>query len=113
MVPFVLTDHARMRLGARRIPVEAIEIALLFGRERYVKGATYYVIGRKEVERHKGTGVDLGRFEGVHVVCTKADVVMTAYRNRDLTGLRPRGSRRNRRGHGVGRSGGWAGEAAA
>ncbi len=64
MEPIVLTDHARMRLGARRIPAVAVEMAFLFGREWHVKGATYFVIGRKEVEWYEHAGVDLGRFEG-------------------------------------------------
>ncbi len=113
MERIVLTDHARMRIDARRIPSVAVEMAFLFGRERHVKGATYFVIGRKEVERHRLIGVELGRFEGVHVVCAEDEVVVTAFRNRDLSGLRPRGSRRKRRGPGWGPSNGWAGGAAA
>ena len=113
MGPIVVSDHARMRLDARRIPAAAVEMAFLFGRERHVKGATYFVIGRKEVERHRLIGVELGRFEGIHVVCAEDEVVVTAFRNRDLSGLRPRGSRRKRRGRGWRQPTVRAGEAAA
>ena len=94
MAQIVLTEHARMRLDARRIPATAVEMALLFGRERRLNGATFFAIGRREVERFTGTGVDLRRYEGIHVVCAEADVVVTAYRNRDFRGLRPRSYRR-------------------
>ena len=42
MGQLVLTEHARMRLGARRIPTTAVEMTLLFGRENHVRGATLY-----------------------------------------------------------------------
>jgi len=96
MEQIVLTKHARMRLDARRIPVTAVEMALLFGRERRLNGATFFAIGRREVERSTETGVDLRRYEGIQVVCAEDDVVMTAYRNRDFRGLRPRGFRGKR-----------------
>lgn len=112
MGSIVLTDHARVRMDARRIPFAAIEMAFLFGRERHVKGATYFVIGRKEAERYQATGVELGRFEGIHVVCAESDVVVTAYRNRDFSGLRPRSTTRNRRGSGRRQGSGWIGEVA-
>ncbi len=113
MGPIVLTDHARMRMDARRIPTVAVELAFLFGRERHVKGATYFVIGRKEVERHRGAGVELGRFEGIQVVCAEDEAVVTVYRNRDFSGLRPRGSERRGGARRRRYSGRWHGEAAA
>ena len=109
----MLTDHGRMRMDARRIPVAAVEMALLFGREMRVKGATHFAIGRKEVEVHRRAGVELRRFEGVHVVCAESDIVLTAYRNRDFSGLRPCDPRRKRRGRGAGQPAGWMAEAAA
>ena len=93
-----LTDHARMRIDARRIPQEGVAMAMLFGRELRMKGATFYAIGRKEVERFTKTGEDLSPYEGIQVVCAGSDVVVTAYRNRDFSGLRPRIPRKRRRG---------------
>jgi len=94
MEQITLTDHARMRINARRIPAKGVTMAMLFGRERRMKGATFYAIGRKEVKRFTKTGVDLTPYEGIQVVCAEDDVVVTAYRNRDFTGLRPRSYRR-------------------
>ena len=82
MAQIDLPEHARMRLDARRIPATAVEMALLFGRERRLNGETFFAIGRREVERFTGAGVDLKRYEGIHVVCAEDDVVVTAYRNR-------------------------------
>jgi len=98
MEQLILTEHAKIRMTARRIPAVAVEMTLLYGREKHVKGATFYAIGRREVERFKDTGVDLSEYEGIQVVCAQGDVVVTAYRNRDFSGLRPRRPRgRSRR----------------
>ena len=98
MEQVVLTDHGRMRIHARRIPATAVRMALLFGRELRMNGATFYAIGRKEVKRFTKTGVDLKRYEGIQVVCAEDDVVVTAYRNKDFKGLRPRNFRKRRHG---------------
>ncbi len=91
----VLTRHALLRAGARGVRKAAIEAALAYGRVFHVRGAEIYVIGWKEVSRYRRCGVDLREHEGIHVVCRPGSgFVLTAYRNRDLRGLRPR--RRNR-----------------
>lgn len=100
MERIVLTDHVRKRMCARRIPWEAVETALLFGRKLHVKGATFYVIGSREVARYRDTERGIERFEGIQVVCAKDGAVMTAYRNRDFSGLRPGRLRRKVRKHG-------------
>ena len=57
MEQITLTEHARIRLTSRRIPTSAVETALLFGREKHVRGATLYAIGRREVECFGENGV--------------------------------------------------------
>lgn len=91
-----LTEHARMRMDARRIPTTAVEMAFLFGRERRLNGATFFAIGRREVVQFAVVGVDLRPYEGIQVVCVENDVVVTAYRNQDFRGLRPPSFRRRR-----------------
>jgi hypothetical protein len=93
----LLTKHAQERLHARRIPAVAVEMALLFGRESRVRGATLFAIGRREVEWFGERGVDLKGYEGIQVVCVREQLVVTVYRNRDFRGLRPRRFRRKRR----------------
>lgn len=89
-----VTDHARKRMTGRRISPEALEAVLTYGREVYVRGAQVYAIGKKEVERYQRDGIDLSAYEGIQVVCSVDDTVMTTYRNHDFRGLRPR-SRNN------------------
>ena len=90
MAQLLLTEHARIRMNARRIPTTAVEMALLFGREKHVRGATFYAIGRREVNWFGLNGVDLRRYEGIQVICAEDNVVVTAYRNQDLSNLRSR-----------------------
>lgn len=93
-----LTKHAQMRMYARGFSPEIVEMVLCYGRLTHTRGAAIYVIGRKEVERYSSDDLDLSEAEGVHVVCSYEDAILTVYRNRDLRGLRPR-SRRTRRHH--------------
>jgi hypothetical protein len=90
----LLTEHARIRMDARRIGTTAVEMALLFGREKHVRGATFFAIGRREVNWFGLNGVDLRRYEGIQVICAEDNVVVTAYRNKDLSNLRSRRPRR-------------------
>lgn len=92
-----LTKHAQRRMTARRISDVALEAVLTYGRVAFVRGAEIYAIGRKEVELYQRQGIDLTAFEGIHVVCSLNGAVMTAYRNRDLRGLRPNGCRYHHR----------------
>ena len=94
MAQLLLTEHARNRMDARRIRTTAVEMALLFGREKHVRGATFFAIGRREVKRFGLTGVDLRGYEGIQVICAEDNVVVTAYRNQDLSNLRSRRPRR-------------------
>ena len=93
----VITRHARTRMTARRISETALAAVLEYGRVVYVRGAKIYVIGRKEVTKFLCRGVELADLEGIHVVCTPENVVLTTYRNRNFRGLRPHGRRHRQR----------------
>lgn len=90
----ILTEHARQRMSARRLPEAAVKAALDHGRVEHVRGAAIHAIGRKEISRCRRQGIDLSPFDGVQVVCSPDGVVLTAYRNRDFRGLRPQRRRR-------------------
>jgi hypothetical protein len=93
-----LTEHARERMTQRRISPGAVEAALEYGRELHLRGALIYAIGRREVERYRTLGVDLSDLDGLQVVCAPSGAVVTTYRNRDFSGLRPsRRASRSRR----------------
>lgn len=94
---FVLTNHAHERLTRRSIPRAAVEAALEFGRCVAIRGAQIFALGRREIERSRLDGIDLATFEGTQVVVTDGGVILTAYRNKDFRGLRPRGRSKGRR----------------
>lgn len=91
-----LTGHARRRMSARRLSYHAVRRVVEYGRVIHVRGATIYAIGRKEVDRFGTKGIDLTTEEGVQVVCSNRGTVMTAFRNHDFRGLRPRRRRHHR-----------------
>lgn len=76
-------------MDARSISVEALRSALKYGRRAWTRGARIYAIGRREVQYYRAHGLDLARFEGIHVVESVDGTIMTVYRNHDLRGLRP------------------------
>ena len=84
-----LTDHAGLRMQQRHIPTHLLEMVLEYGRTIHARGATYKVVGRKEVEHFQRKGVDLRDAEGIHVLLGEDDVVLTTYRNHDLRHIRP------------------------
>jgi hypothetical protein len=48
------------------------------------------VVGRKEVDKYKGMGIDLSKAQGVHVLLSTQGQVITTYRNHDLRNIRPK-----------------------
>ena len=92
-----LTRHAWDRMSGRGLSPAAVGLVLDYGRAAQIRGATIYVVGRKEVQRYRQDGVELSSVEGVQVVCVDSGAILTVYRNRDLRGLRPRSRRACRR----------------
>jgi|OpeIllAssembly_1097287.scaffolds.fasta_scaffold204104_2 hypothetical protein len=84
------TKHADLRANARRLSRQAILAALEFGRRVHTRGAMICAIGRREVSRFALRGIDLSEFEGIQVVCDPDGTLITVYRNRDFSGLRPK-----------------------
>ena len=91
-----LTQHAKRRMSARRLSYSGVQRVVEYGRVIHAHGATIYAIGRKEVSRFGTKGIDLTTEEGVQVVCSNRGTIMTAFRNHDFRGLRPRRRRRRR-----------------
>jgi hypothetical protein len=88
ILPLPLTDHARARMDGRRIPAEAVEAVLAYGRTVWTRGAQIHALGRKEVQWASRQGLDLRPFAGLQVVCAPDGDVLTVYRNHDFRGLR-------------------------
>lgn len=86
-----LTAHADERLNARGIRQSDVARTLEHGRFVHVRGADIYVVGRREIKLGSVQGLDIADLHGIHVVCASdSGVVITAYRNRNLRGLRPK-----------------------
>ena len=89
---FTLTKHAEKRMATRGLRADAVDAVLAYGRVVYIRGADIYAIGRREVAFYSSEGIDLSAHEGIQVVVTSGGHIMTVYRNRNFTGLRPRGN---------------------
>ena len=85
-----MTTHAVRRMHERRISEAAVWSTLDYGRIVHVRGAAIHAIGHKEISRLRRRGIDLSQYEGIQIVCAHDGTILTAYRNRDFRGLRPR-----------------------
>lgn len=97
MVRIELTKHAEQRMAKRGLTADAVEAAMIFGREIHTRGVTIFAVGRNEVNNALTSFLDISQFEGTHVLCGKDGDVITTYRNYDLRGLRPRNRGRSHR----------------
>ena len=88
--PHSLSEHALERMQQRRISHEAVFQTIAFGRISRGRGATIYVIGKKEVSEFAEDGIDLSDYEGVHVVMTRRGTVSTVYRTLSVPKLKPK-----------------------
>jgi hypothetical protein len=89
-MPLKISEHAASRMNERALSQDCIEAALAYGREVHTRGITIFAIGRKEVESAAARAINIARHEGLHVLCGRDGAVVTAYRNLNLRGLRPR-----------------------
>lgn len=100
---YSLTRHAWERMCERGLSPAVIGLVLKYGRTTHTRGAIIYAVGRNEVRHHRHDDIDLSEVEGIQVVCNASYGVVTAYRNRNFRGLRPR-SRRTCRCHSGGQT---------
>jgi hypothetical protein len=92
-----LSRHAEVRMQQRGIRRTDIELAVLYGRRIHAKGLTYYVVGRKEVERQSALGRNISSLAGLQVLIQEEEgLVITTYRNTDFHAIRTT-ARNNRR----------------
>ena len=89
VIGFTISRHAQIRMQQRGLTKNVVEKALQYGRLVYVKGAQIFAIGTKEIKHYSKLGVDLKFLDGIHVVTSKEQVVVTCYRSRNLKSLRP------------------------
>lgn len=90
-----VSSHAAMRMNSRRLPGNSIEVAMQYGREVYIRGAFIYAVGKREIERAQRVGANLRSYAGLQVVCLSTGLVLTAYKNQNFRGLKPKSRRRS------------------
>jgi len=84
-------------MSSRGIRIAAAELAYDHGRRIRAREAVFIVLGRKEIARARRHGVNISHLEGVTLVCSTDGVVITVFRNRDISKLKERRRRRNKR----------------
>ena len=88
----MLTLHALCRSAQRGISLSSIEKVIAYGTTIKKRGATHYLIGRRQVEYNARQGIDLKELEGYRVVCKHDGLILTTYRQRQPSHRRPRQS---------------------
>jgi len=84
------TNHTTQRMSQRGIGPDVVETAQDYGRVVHTRGAVTYAIGRTEIAFYAAKGINLGRLNGVQVICCPTSgAVITVYRNRNFRHLRP------------------------
>ncbi len=83
-----LSRHATLRLAQRNIPPDAVVLVVRHGRRWRSRGAWSYRLDRRALLAADAAGLDLRRYEGVHVVVGDDGTVITSWRDR--TGRRIR-----------------------
>ena len=84
---FNVTFHAQQRMNRRHVSPDEIESVLTFGRSYHVRGAIVYAIGHKEVRRYRNQ-IDLSQCDGLQIVCSIDNNILTVYRNQDFSSLK-------------------------
>ena len=82
MSPSDFTLHAWRRISGRSISQAGIEATLVHGRRYWNQGREVYRLDRRSVLKAKKLGINLGDYEGIHVVIGNNGDIVTAYRNK-------------------------------
>ena len=81
--------HAKLRKDQRGISQRHIMLAYQYGRIIHSRRASYYVIGKKEIETYGSIEPELIEMNGIQLVVSTNDILLTVYRNKDLRKIRP------------------------
>ncbi|MBU0711958.1 DUF4258 domain-containing protein [bacterium] len=72
--------HYIRRLSQRNISQEDVQCAILFGRSGYRKGAKYFFLGRKELNKNN---INDEHLDGLTVIVGENGLIITAYKNKN------------------------------
>ena len=83
------TEHATQRLEQRGISKKQMMLAFKYGRVIHSRRAVYHVVGKKEIAMYSHIEPELKNMDGIQLVMSSDDTVLTVYRNKDLRKIRP------------------------
>lgn len=72
---YTLSSHVMTRMSQRGIREDDIRYAIKSGKKRHSKGACFFFVGRKNVDRSHQ------KLNGLHVLIEE-NVIVTAYKNK-------------------------------
>jgi hypothetical protein len=81
--------HAKQREDQRGITEKQVTLAYQYGRIIHARRATYYVVGKKEIDKHSAAEPALKEMNGIHLVVSSNGTLLTVYKNKDLRKIRP------------------------
>lgn len=88
------TNHAETRMNQRGFNNEQIASVIKYGRAVHAKGVIFYVVGRKEVSHYAKEGIDLRDVEGLQILISPNNSLITVYRNHDLSRIKKTAKKR-------------------
>ncbi|MFY9180161.1 MAG: hypothetical protein WAO12_10360 [Venatoribacter sp.] len=81
------THHAITRASQRNITAAMISATLRFGRKTYQRGALFFSVGKKEIEKHSHKYALLNKMEGIHLVMSQTGEIITVYRDKTFKSI--------------------------
>ena len=96
---YVFSAHARQRMAERRITELEVDTVLRYGRVFYKEGARVFTVGRREAFGLPLSERQRRSTEGIQVVLSDDDHVLSVYRNRNLHKLKVISQSHRRRFH--------------
>ena len=89
-IEFTVSDHASLRMNQRCIDKSSLETVLKFGRLIRSRGASFYVLGKRDSSHLQSIGIKVQRLENTQVVVDeKTNTVITVYKNNNFRKIRP------------------------
>ena len=85
---YTYTAHARQRMAERRITDLEVDTVLNYGRVIYKKGARTFTVGRQEVRVLPLAERQRRSTEGIQVIVSADNYILSVCRNRDVHKLR-------------------------
>ena len=76
-----ISRHGRWRMAQRNISLQSIKVTILYGRCLRSGSELLYRLDHRWIRELLAQGIDLQLYEGIIVVVTSTDLVVTVYRN--------------------------------